>query len=264
MATSTARDGQDGRDTDPTRTEADHRFIAYRETRDRELRNELVLEHRWLAEYCARRFAHRGELVDDLVQVAQLGLLKAIERFDPHYGVSFAGFAVPTMMGEIKRHFRDATWPVRVPRRATELLPRLGTASDELSQRLGRGPTVPELAQELHVTDEDVLAALEIRELYRTDQFALTEDDGSHPARRLPASEEPGPDPAALTVRLALAALSEEDRRVVYFRFYEGLTQSDIADRIGVSQVQVSRRLRRIYRHLGDALEPSPPCVAQP
>jgi RNA polymerase sigma-B factor len=237
--------------------ETDHRFQLYWESRERPLRNELVLEHRWLAEYCARRFAHRGESVDDLVQVAQLGLVKAIERFDPHYGVSFAAFAVPTMLGEIKRHFRDTTWPLRVPRSATELLPRLAVATDVLSQRLGRGPTVPELARELLVTEDDVVAALGVRELYRTDQFASADDDGSAPARRTPSVEEPGLDSSRLSVRLALTGLPEEDQRVVYFRFYDGLTQSEIAARIGTSQVQVSRRLRRIYQRLGDTLATS-------
>jgi RNA polymerase sigma-B factor len=240
---------------DPTAGDPDPRFRLYRESRERPLRNELVLEYRWLAEYCARRFAHRGESVEDLVQVAQLGLVKAIERFDPYYGVSFSSFAVPTMLGEIKRHFRDATWPLRVPRTAIELLPRLATAADELSQRLGRGPTATELARELRVTEDDVAAALEVRELYRTDQFATADDDdGSPPARRMPTVEEPGLNPARLSVRLALTALPEDDQRVVYYRFYDGLTQSEIAARIGTSQVQVSRRLRRIYQRLGDTL----------
>jgi RNA polymerase sigma-B factor len=239
---------------DQTTDDAGHRFLLYWESRDRAVRNGLVLEHRWLAEYCAHRFAHRGESVEDLVQVAHLGLVKAIERFNPHYGVGFAAFAVPTILGEIKRHFRDATWPVHVPRSARDLLSRLATATDVLSQRLGRGPMVAELATELLVTENDVAAALEVREQYRTDQFAFADDDGNPPARRSPSAEEPGLDPARLSVRLALTGLPEEDQRVVYFRFYDGLTQSEIAARIGTSQVQVSRRLRRIYRRLGDSL----------
>lgn len=242
---------------DQTTGDTDDRFQRYWESRERTLRNELVLEYRWLAEYCARRFAHRGESVEDLTQVAQLGLVKAIERFDPHYGVSFGAFAVPTMMGEVKRHFRDATWPLRVPRRATELLSRLATATDVLSQRLGRGPTVTELARELLVSEDDVAAALGVRDLYRTDQFASADDDGAPPARRTPSVDEPGLDSTRLSVRLALTGLPEEDQRVVYFRFYDGLTQSEIADRIGRSQVQVSRRLRRIYQRLGDTLATS-------
>jgi len=231
------------------------RLVRYRETRDRALRDELLMEHRWLASYCASRFAGRGEPLDDLVQVAQLGMLKAIDRYDPSFGVSFAGFAVPTMLGEIKRHFRDATWAVRVSRRASDLLVALSAAVETLGQRLGRSPTVEELARHLQVSDDDVLAALEARQAYRMQSLSTPSDGDDASERRLPVIDDDRLDAGRVTVRLALTALPEDDQRIVYLRFYEGLTQAEIAGRIGTSQVQISRRLRRIYRRLEADLE---------
>jgi len=237
-------DAEEGADTKT-------RLRRYRDTGNRALRNEVLLEHRWLANYCANRFAGRGEPLDDLVQVAQLGLLKAIERYDPDYGVSFAGFAVPTMLGEIKRHFRDATWAVRVSRRASDLLVNLAGAVETLSQELRRSPTVAELASHLHVTEDDVLSALEARQAYRVQPLVTSHDDDDDSGdRRLPTVDDAGLDHARLTMRLAITELPDDDQRIIYLRFYEGLTQSEIAERIGTSQVQISRRLRRIYRRL--------------
>jgi RNA polymerase sigma-B factor len=231
------------------------RLVRYRDTRDRALRDELLLEHRWLAYYCANRFAGRGEPLDDLVQVAQLGMLKAIERYDPDYGVSFAGFAVPTMLGEIKRHFRDSTWAVRVSRRASDLLVSLAAAVETLNQMLCRPPTVAEIARHLRVAEDDVLAALEARQVYRMQPLATPQDTDDAADRRLPSIDEAGLDPTRLTMRIALTELPEDDQRIVYLRFYEGLTQAEIANRVGTSQVQISRRLRRIYRRLEADLE---------
>src|SRR5690349_16688203 len=247
------RDDQHQTPSDEAGTRA--RLARYFATRDRGLRDQLLLEHRWLAHYCANRFAGRGEPLDDLVQVAQLGMLKAIERYDPSYGVSFAGFAVPTMLGEIKRHFRDATWAVRVSRRASDLLVSLGTAVDTLSQQLSRAPTVPELAQFLRVAEDDVLAALEARQAYRMQPLAPPSQDENRPERRWTAVEDEHLDPTRITMRMAISELSEDDQRIVYLRFYEGLTQAEIAGRIGTSQVQISRRLRRIYRRLESELQ---------
>src|SRR5918911_5105365 len=131
------------------------KFVEYRRSRDRKLRNELIEAHRSLATHLARRFTNRGEPFDDLLQVAQLGMLKAVERFDPERNLEFSTFATATIEGELKRHFRDRTWSVRVPRRPQELHLRLGNAINELSQRLKRPPRVPELAEELGVSEED-------------------------------------------------------------------------------------------------------------
>jgi RNA polymerase sigma-B factor len=255
------RDDQHQTPSDEAGTRA--RLARYFATRDRGLRDQLLLEHRWLAHYCANRFAGRGEPLDDLVQVAQLGMIKAIERYDPSYGVSFAGFAVPTMLGEIKRHFRDATWSIRVSRRASDLLINLNSAVETLSQRLSRSPTVLEIARFLHVPEEDVLDAMAARQSYRM-QPLTTSSPHESPAerrataveRRWAAADDEHLDPTRLVMRQAITELPGDDQRIVYLRFYQGLTQAEIAGRVGTSQVQVSRRLRRIYRRLERELEP--------
>src|SRR4051812_13487521 len=144
------------------------RFVEYRRTGNKRLRNELVAEHRWIAIHCARRFARRGEPLDDLLQVAQLGLLKAVERFDPTFGVRFPTFAMPTVLGELRRHFRDHTWPVRVPRRVKELYLELSSCVESLGHELGRPPTIEEIADEMHSSTDEVLEAMEAGAVYRT------------------------------------------------------------------------------------------------
>jgi RNA polymerase sigma-B factor len=211
----------------------DQRFGRYRETHDRAIRNELVEEHRWLAQHCARRFARKGEPIEDLLQVATVGVLKAVERFDPAYGVVFTTFAVPTVMGELRRHFRDKTWSVHVPRRAKELYQAVSGVAEELSQSLMRSPTVPEIAQRAGTTVEDTLEALEVRASYRGVPLAPPGDD-----------ERVGGPEARLTVDRLLDTLPDRDRRIVEMRFIHGMTQSEIAGEVGVSQVQVSRLLR--------------------
>lgn len=154
----------------PARSETarDPRFRAFRATGSRADRNELVEEFYGLAEQCARRFSDRGEPLEDLVQVALVGLVKAVEWFDPDRGVSFEGFAIPTITGEIKRHFRDHTWDVSVPRRAKELMARLRGTNDLLEQRLGRRPTIAELGDELNVSVETVIETMEASTVYRS------------------------------------------------------------------------------------------------
>jgi len=229
------------------------RFVRYRESGDRRLRDDIIRDYQWLVRYCARRFAGRGEPLDDLIQVGQLGLLKAIERYDPEHGSTFPAFATPTLFGELKRHFRDKTWPVRVPRRASDLLVRANVAIEALSQSLGHPPTVPELARFLRVPEDDVLAALDAGEAYRS-QPLTADPGGREPERgRAPALlgvEDAGLDANRLDVRRALRSLTADEQRVVYLRFYEGMTQSEIASHIGTSQVSVSRCLQRIYTQL--------------
>src|SRR5262249_27308580 len=144
------------------------KFVEYRQNGDRKLRNELIEAHKSLASHLARRFANRGEPFDDLLQVAYLGMLKAVERFDPDRQLEFSTFATATVEGELKRHFRDRTWSVRVPRRPQELHLRLGNAINELSQRLKRAPRIPELAAELGVDEDAVLEAMEVGGAYRS------------------------------------------------------------------------------------------------
>ncbi len=227
--------------------ETDKRFRRWRETGDRSLRNDLIEQHRWVAIHCARRFANRGEPLDDLIQVAQVGLLKAVERFDPDVGVSFASYAIPTAMGELRRHFRDATWALKVPRRVKDLHVDLGKAVDYLSGELGRPPLPAEIAEHLGIRVEDVLEALEAGGAYRAAPLvAPTDDDDS--GRESAALRDDdvvlaGADDRMM-VRQLLSSLPERERTIVELRFYAGLSQSEIADRVGVSQVHVSRLLR--------------------
>ena len=237
--------GQEG-DEPASRPPLDPRFAAYRASGDRAVRNELVEEHRWLAVHCARQFVRKGEPLDDLVQVATVGIVKAIDRFDADRGVSFATYAVPTITGELRRHFRDKTWQVHVPRRAKELCQQVTGVADELSQSLLRSPTVPEIAQRVGTSVEDTLEALEVRASYRGVPLAAPgEDDAAAGA----ADDHRDQGYEAAEARVAVSQLldtlpSDRDRRIVRRRFLDGCTQSEIAAEVGVSQVQVSRLLR--------------------
>lgn len=224
-------------------------FRAFRCTGSRDLRNQLIEAHRPLAVHLARRFSNRTEPLDDLVQVAQLGLLKAVERFDPDRGVAFSSFATPTILGELKRHFRDATWAVRVSRRAQEMLLEVNAAASDLAQVLGRSPTVPEIAKHISVTEEEVLDAFEAGAAYRTAPIAGPSDGETDD---IDVRVQPGELDAELdlaedrnVLRELLARLPERERRIVFMRYFEERTQTEIADEIGISQMHVSRLLRQ-------------------
>jgi RNA polymerase sigma-B factor len=221
------------------------KFIEYRESGDARLRDELVAAHLGLAEYLARRFANRGESLDDLVQVASLGLLKAVDRFEPERGLEFSTYATPTIVGELKRHFRDKGWAVRVPRRVQELHLRTGETIRALAQELGRSPTIPEIARRLQTSEEEVLEAIEAGQAYRpTFSAQLGEED-----------TEIGGVERRMTLSPLLAKLPERERRILHLRFFEGLTQSEIAARVGISQMHVSRLLSRSLQQLREAAE---------
>jgi RNA polymerase sigma-B factor len=230
------------------------KFVEYCRTRDRNLRNELVEEHMRLAEFLSRRFAHRGEPLDDLRQVALVGLLKAVERFEPDRGLQFSSFAMPTILGELKRHFRDRGWAVRVPRRVQELHLELDRTIAGLSQELGRPPTQREIADRAGVREEDVLESMEANSLYRLPSLDGMRggDDSSSPSERI---GDVDPEMDAVDDRLAvsemLSILPEREQTIVYLRFFEGLTQSEIAQQIGISQMHVSRLLVRSLETLG-------------
>lgn len=224
----------------------DPRFAEYRRSGDRAVRNALIEEHRWLALHCARRFDHKGEPLDDLVQVAMVGVLKAVERFDPAFGTRFSTFAVPTVVGELRRHFRDRTWSVHVPRRAKELYQTVSGVVDDLHQTLGRSPTMPEIADRAGVTVEEALQALEVSACYRGVPLAPPSDEDPIDTPTL-GTEDVGylAAEARATVGTLLAVLpGEREREIIRLRFVDGLTQSQIAVEVGVSQVQVSRLLR--------------------
>jgi RNA polymerase sigma-B factor len=230
-------------------------FGAYRESGDQELRNQLVERYAGLAVSLARRFDQRGVPLDDLIQVAQLGVINAVERFDPSRGAAFTTFATATVLGELKRHFRDKTWAVRVPRGVKELHIRVGPALAELRQLLGRSPTIAELAAHLETSEDDLLEAMEAGAAYRPDSMDATSAETDKPTLGDQIGA-PGVDAETITervtVRQLMAQLPHRERTVVYLRYFEDLTQAEIAERVGVSQVHVSRLLRRALDRLGE------------
>jgi RNA polymerase sigma-B factor len=215
-----------------------------------------------LAQHLANRFAGRGEPLEDLFQTATVGLIKAVDKFDPERGVDFTGYAIPTIIGEIKRHFRDRTWDVRVPRRLQELRLRLTEASGTLLQTLGRSPTVADLAGHLEISEEEVLEGLEGARAYNAVSLSTPTNDGDRAAELgdLLGAEDAEFSLAELRVALgpALAALDPREQRILTLRFYGNLTQSQIAEQVGVSQMHVSRLLSRALAKLRGRLGDTP------
>jgi RNA polymerase sigma-B factor len=225
-------------------------FFEFRQSRDRALRNELIERHLGIAHHLARRYRHRGVADDDLVQVATIGLLKAVDRFDPERGASFASFATPTILGELRRYFRDSTWAVRVPRQLQERVLAISGAVGPLAQRLARSPSPAEIATETGLTEEEVLEALEADGAYGTTSLEPASESGARTDTTMRLADDPEGRAEHLVERRLLAeylvgTLSERERHIVELRFVDGLTQSQIAERIGVSQMQVSRLLTR-------------------
>jgi RNA polymerase sigma-B factor len=227
-------------------------------------RDALVERFLPLARQLARRYQHGGEQLDDLVQVASLGLLKAIDRFDPARETAFSSFAVPTILGELKRHFRDKGWAVRVPRDLQELAVRVDRVTDELSRDLGRAPSIAEIAEHIGTTAEQVLEAREAAAAYRAVSLDRSHDEDDEADSGMAASvgiEDPGFGVAedSATVERLMRVLSEREREVLRLRFAEDLTQSEIGARVGVSQMHVSRLIRHAVSQLREAAEPEGP-----
>ncbi|MGO8852567.1 RNA polymerase sigma factor SigF [Mycobacterium sp.] len=224
-------------------------------------RDKIVERCLPLADHIARRFEGRGEPRDDLVQVARVGLVNAVVRFDVEAGTDFVSFAVPTIMGEVRRHFRDNSWSVKVPRRLKELHLRLGAATAELSQRLGRAPTATELAAELGMDRAEVVEGLVAGSSYNT----LSIDSGgggSDDEEARAIADTLGDVDTGLdqiedreSLRPMLEALPERERTVLVLRFFESMTQTQIAERVGISQMHVSRLLAKSLTRLRDQLE---------
>ena len=232
-----------------------HRMASYPpESRDRKILREQIVQNALpLAEHIAARFANRGEPRDDLLQVARLGLVRAVDRFDADHGTEFLSFAIPTIMGEVRKHFRDHTWSVRVPRPVQETLLRIRPVMEDMSQRLGRKPTPKEIAAECDLECDIVVEAMLAGDVYHVSSID-TPTSADDPAPRIDGvgTEESGYKfvDEYLTVKPLLARLPERDREVLRMRFCEDMTQAQIARQIGVSQMQVSRILSRTLKFL--------------
>jgi len=224
-------------------------------------REQLVHLHLPLVEHCARRFRNRGEPLDDLVQVGTIGLIKSVDRFDVDRGVEFSTYATPTIIGEIKRHFRDKGWAVRVPRRLQELRMQIGTASAELTQSLGRSPTPRELAERIGCTVEDIVEGMESSNAYSTLSLDATgsASDGEEGGSMLDLLGVDDESLAQVELRESLkpllAALEPREKKILLLRFFKNMTQSQIAEEIGVSQMHVSRLLTRTLDQLRTGLD---------
>ncbi len=239
------------------RADLTEKFRRYAETRDRQLRDELVEGHLDLARHLAWRFINRGEAFDDLFQVASLALVKAVDRFDPEQGVAFTTFGTRTIVGELKRHFRDRGWAVRAPRRLQELYVNLNGSIGILSQELGRSPTIEELAVNTGSSEEEVIEALEAGRGYRAVSLeAPTADGDGEPLGERLGAEDLGYGDAERRLDLSplVGSLPPRQQLILELRFVEGLTQSEIARKIGISQMHVSRLLQRSLATLREAV----------
>jgi RNA polymerase sigma-B factor len=227
---------------------------------DRRARDELIERFLPLARKLARRYLPSSEPYDDLFQVASLGLVKAVERFDPSKGFAFTSFAVPTIVGELKRYFRDSGWALHVDRGAQERARKINDAHQRISAHTGRAPTVSEIAQYLEISEEEVLDGLQTAEAYDTislDAPLQSDEDGT--TSRLDAigdlDDRLGMVDDHATIFAAARHLPRRERQILFLRFGEDLTQTEIADRVGVSQMQVSRLLRKSLQQLRDLTE---------
>lgn len=230
-------------------------FRRYHQTQDPEIRDELVRMYLNLVEYLARKFKSRGEPLEDLIQVGTIGLIKAIDRFDINRSVEFTTYATPTIVGELKRYFRDKGWAIRVPRRLQELNLQIGHVIGDLTQELRRTPTITEIADRLGVLTEEVIEALETSEAYNF--ISLDGDLASDSGEVFSLLEYVGEDDKHLSnledrasLAAALADLSPQEQKILYLRFFRGLTQTEIASELNISQMHVSRLLRRTLQIL--------------
>lgn len=219
------------------------------------LRAALIERHLPLVTFMARKFADRGEPLDDLIQVGTIGLIKAIDRFEISKGFEFSTFATPTIVGEIKRHFRDKTWAVRVPRRLQELGASVTRATTELTQKLDRSPTPKEIAKHLGITVDDVAEALESNAAYSTVSLDVTSETSTSIGETFGALDE------ALegveyreSLKPLLSQLDDREKRILQMRFFDNLSQSQIATELGISQMHVSRILNKVLTHLREGL----------
>lgn len=236
-------------------------FDELRSSGTRQVRNEIVERHLGLAIHIAKRFHAGSGRDDDIEQVAMLALVKAVDRYDATFGVPFVSFAGRTIEGEIKRHFRDATWTVKVPRSAKELHLAVRRANEELSARLGRSPTVNEVASHLQVDRDDVITGLAAGDARRVGSLDPAPGDDATASDRMSATATAERGYSAtedeLLVQGLLDTLPERERTIVELRFYDELSQAEIAERVGVSQMHVSRLLRKVFERLREEIDES-------
>lgn len=235
-------------------------FNRLQETRDEAVRDRLVMLHLNLVRFLAAKFANRGEPLEDLVQVGTIGLINAVDRFDVSRGNKFSTYAAPTIVGEIKRHFRDKAWTLKVPRRLQELNLAAGKAVEALTQRLGRGPTIHEIAEHLDATEEETLEAIELGNAYETISLdsRLDSQSDSGPmtlAEFIGAEDEELQDINTFAdLREAIRGLDEREQEIIKMRFFGDLSQTEVAQRLQISQMHVSRLQQKALKKLRGSL----------
>ena len=235
-------------------------FRRYKEEGDAEARDQLIESHLNLVRFLASKFKNRGEPMEDLIQVGSLGLIKAIDRFDPSRGLEFTTFATPTIMGAIKRHFRDKGWSVRVPRRLQELSAKVTQATEDLTRELNRTPTVAEISESLDASIDEVLEAMESSSAYSSvplEGGGMGEDDAPSVIDRFATedAELAGTDDR-IVIADAIADFTPREQEAIRMRFVDGMTQVEIAEKLGISQVQVSRLLRKALKAIQGKIDP--------
>lgn len=237
-------------------------FAQYKETKDPEVRDQLIVSHLNLVRFLASKFKNRGEPLDDLIQVGTIGLIKAIDRFEPDRGLEFTTYATPTIMGEIKRHFRDKGWSVRVPRRLQELSSKINQVTDDLTKELQRSPSIEEIAQRLDTNVEEVLEAMESSSAYSSvplEEGGSGADGDETPSiidQYVTEDEDLAGSDDRIVLEEAIRDFSPREQEIIRMRFVEGLTQVEIAEKLNISQVQVSRLLRRTLKRIQEKIDP--------
>lgn len=245
----------------PDDSEAERLFREYARTRDQHIRGQLIAMHQNLVRFLAGKFANRGEPLEDLVQVGTIGLVNAVDRYDAERGNKFSTYATPTIVGEIRRYFRDKAWSLKVPRRLQELNQAANKAVDVLAVKLGRSPTVAEIARAIGATEEETLEAIELGNAYDTVSLDSRMSTESESAPMTLAEFVGGQDQALTSLQeygdlaAAIEALEERERAIIQLRFFKDLSQAEVAKNLNISQMHVSRLQHRALANLKKILQ---------
>lgn len=240
--------------------ETEELFRKYVATRDPKVRDQLVLMHQNLVRYLASKFANRGEPLEDLVQVGVLGLINAIDRFDPDRGTKFSTYATPTIVGEIRRHFRDKAWSLKVPRRLQELNLATNKAAEELSQRLGHPPSIQDIAEQVGASEEETLAAIELGNAYETVSLDSKLAFEGESAPLTLAEFVGGADESLQNIETygdlkhAIESLDDREKAIIYYRFFRDMSQTEVAKKLNISQMHVSRLQQKAIKRLKELM----------